>query len=197
MHIAPTPFDFSNCELGTEPFSHFRKLNAVSESNSSEVLNWLECDAPWCLRIADFYEQYEFSFHDIGDGPKTVLALYSSPIMSSLKLVMERKFGASLQDRIDLTAHKLVPGQTIKIHNDYIPGQETHRLLIQLNRNWSEEDGGLLMLFAEDKAESLHTLVPPINGSVFAFQISPVSHHAVSTVHGGERYTLVYSFYEC
>jgi len=35
----------------------------------------------------------------------------------------------------------------------------------------------------------------PISGSTQGFAISPNSHQAVSTVHGGERFTIVYSFF--
>ena len=51
------------------------------------------------------------------------------------------------------------------------------------------------MFFAGPEPESINKVVEPKNGSVQAFAISSRSYHAVSTVHDGERYTLVYSFY--
>jgi hypothetical protein len=36
-----------------------------------------------------------------------------------------------------MSAHKLTAGQTIRIHNDWIRGEETHRVLIQVNDGWS------------------------------------------------------------
>jgi hypothetical protein len=35
----------------------------------------------------------------------------------------------------------------------------------------------------------------PVHDSVVGFAISEDSNHAVSTTHGGERFTLVFSFY--
>jgi len=51
------------------------------------------------------------------------------------------------------------------------------------------------MLFNGPEPETVGKLVEPKHGSVQAFAISPRSYHAVSTVHGGERFTIVYSFY--
>lgn len=50
------------------------------------------------------------------------------------------------------------------------------------------------MLFADDTPESVRHVVMPTHGSGFAFEISPVSYHAVSSIRSGERYTLVYTF---
>ena len=51
------------------------------------------------------------------------------------------------------------------------------------------------MFFSGPESEKVSKVVEPINGSVQAFAISPRSYHAVSTVRGGERFTIVYSFY--
>ena len=104
-------------------------------------------------------------------------------------------FSARLSEKIDCTVHKLVPGQRIRIHNDFIPGEETHRLLIQLNRGWHDDQGGFLMLFNSADPSDVHRVLSPSHDSVVGFAISESSNHAVSTIHGGERFTLVFSFY--
>ena len=91
-------------------------------------------------------------------------------------------------------AHKLLAKQTIRIHNDFLDGDERYRLLVQLNRGWTDAQGGMLMLFASGCSTDVRRVLRPVHGSMFAFEISPASYHAVSTVHSGERYTLVYSF---
>ena len=113
-----------------------------------------------------------------------------------MKSLVESTFNVKLTDRVDLTAHKLLPGQKIRIHNDFIPDAETHRVLIQLNSGWKDENGGILMLFNSDNASDIHRAFRPLHNSCVAFAISPQSFHAVSTIHASERYTLVYSFYE-
>ena len=94
-----------------------------------------------------------------------------------------------------ITAHKLNRTQRIRVHNDARPGGETHRLLIQLNRGWDEAYGGLLMLFGGPEVETLSHVIVPVSRSAFGFEITEASHHAVSKVYQGDRYTLVFSFY--
>ena len=51
---------------------------------------------------------------------------------------------------------KLVKGQTIRIHNDYLGEEEeaeTHRILLQLSENWKEDNGGYLMFFIDSKSD--------------------------------------------
>jgi hypothetical protein len=72
--------------------------------------------------------------------------------------------------------------------------EETHRLLIQLNTGWEPKQGGLLMLFGSDSPESLQHVILPAHDSGLAFEISPSSFHAVSTIKRGVRYTIVYTF---
>src|SRR5207244_564974 len=127
--------------------------------------------------------------------PAHLSFLQEDIFLGELKTKIECLFQATLSNRIDLTAHKLVPGQRIRIHNDFIPGQETHRLLIQLNRRWIDDDGGFLLLFNSSDPADVQKVFRPFHNSVVGFAITPSSHHAVSTIHSGERFTLVYSFY--
>ncbi|MDV6345712.1 cyclophane-containing peptide 2OG-Fe(II) oxygenase YhhC [Nitrosomonas sp. Is37] len=176
------------------PFLHAFSPNAFNVEFSMELLSWFEKSAPWSLIETDFYEQYEFSFYDI-NLPLNLISLVDSEYLNQIRKFMENIFSIALDDKIDCTAHKLTPGQRIRIHNDFIPGKESHRLLIQLNRGWIDENGGMLMLFNSADPNDLGKIYRPIHNSLFAFEISAKSNHAVSTIKGGERYTLVYSFY--
>ena len=75
------------------------------------------------------------------------------------------------------------------------PGGETHRLTVQLNRGLRDEDGGFFMLFNSDDPSDVHRILRPVSASAIGFAIGPDSHHAVSRLHGGTRFTLVYSFH--
>ncbi|SDX21835.1 cyclophane-containing peptide 2OG-Fe(II) oxygenase YhhC [Nitrosomonas oligotropha] len=176
------------------PFPHAFSPNAFNVEFSMELLSWLEKSAPWSLTETDFYEQYEFSFYDI-NLPSNLVSLSDYEYLNQIKIFMENVFAITLDDKIDCTAHKLIPGQRIRIHNDFIPDMETHRLLIQLNRGWIDENGGMLMLFNSTDPNDLGKIYRPIHNSAFAFEISAKSNHAVSTIKEGERFTLVYSFY--
>lgn len=186
--------EFSSIELFSTPFPYFSSPVALTEDAASSVLKWLEGCTSWRLKETEFYEQHEFSFWDV-EVPTHLSFLKEPSFLSMLKAMMEELFEVHLQQRLDFTAHKLLPGQRIRIHNDYILGCETHRLLIQLNRGWTEENGGMLMFFNSPDAADVHRIFRPTHNSAVGFAISMDSNHAVSTIHGGERFTLVYSFY--
>ena len=184
----------TSLEAFTEPFPYFTATAGFGGVVSSAILEWLENEAPWNLVETDFYEQYEFSLVD-ARLPRPLMFLAERPSLEDLRAKVERVLGGRLGERIDCTAHKLVQGQRIRIHNDCIPGGETHRVLIQLNRGWFDDQGGYLMLFNSQEPSDVHKVFPPVNDSDVGFAISKNSNHAVSTVHVGERFTLVFSFY--
>ena len=95
---------------------------------------------------------------------------------------------------MDVTAHKLIEGHKMGIHNDYIGEQETHRLVVQVNPFWTAEHGGYLMLFEANNPEKVSKLVQPLNNTAIGFEISKASYHAVSMVSKSPRYTVVYTF---
>lgn len=186
--------EFSSIEFFSTPFPYFSSPVALSEGVASSILKWLEGCTSWKLTETEFYEQHEFSFWDV-EVPEHLLFLKEPSFLGMIKVGMEELFEVRLQQRLDFTAHKLLPGQRIRIHNDYIPGCETHRLLIQLNRGWTDENGGMLMFFNSPDPADVHQIFRPTHNSAVGFAISPDSNHAVSTIHSGERFTLVYSFY--
>ena len=185
--------DLDSIEHDPLPFEHFLG-RGIQSGAGQEWLGWLETDAPWTLTTTSFYEQYEFSLLH-ASLPPVAQRLVCPETLTALRYRMTRHFRRSLSERVDVTAHKLVPEQTIRIHNDFIAGGESHRLLLQLNRGWEPEHGGYLMLFDGPEPETVSKVLEPRHGSVQGFAISPRSYHAVSTVHGGERFTVVYSFH--
>ena len=188
-------FRLASPEVFTEPFPYLTAEEGLGEFISSAFLEWLENDAPWKLVETDFYEQYEFSLFD-APLHEHLKFLAKQPFLKDVREQVAGHFGTRLGERIDCTVHKLVPGQTIRIHNDYILGGETHRLLVQLNRGWMDDQGGFLMLFNSDDPSDVHKVLLPTHDSVFSFAISERSNHAVSTIHGGHRFTMVFSFYD-
>jgi Rps23 Pro-64 3,4-dihydroxylase Tpa1-like proline 4-hydroxylase len=188
------PVDLDQKQSFLDPFPHFQARGSVRQDAEKAILDWLETEAPWSLTQAAFYEQHEFSLLDC-DLPDSVSFLKSPSLIAHFKGEFTKNFGAIFDERADITAHRLTPGQIIKVHNDFIPGRETHRLLIQLNRSWDTSQGGLLILFSEPHPEAAVKIVIPESRSAFGFEISTRSLHAVSTIKSGSRFTLVYSFY--
>lgn len=188
-------FGFADMNYYSEPFDYFTAPEIFSNGFDLELLDWLEKYDSWRLVEKDFYEQYEFSFLDI-QLPLHLSFFQQSTSLQTIKSKIENIFQTKLSDKVDFSVHKLVAGQRIRIHNDFIPRQESHRLLIQLNRGWSDENGGMLLLFNSDNPSDIHKIITPVHNSAIAFKISPKSNHAVSTVYEGGRFTLVFSFYD-
>jgi Rps23 Pro-64 3,4-dihydroxylase Tpa1-like proline 4-hydroxylase len=188
------PLDLSAATVRIQPFPCFTVAQVFSEELEQALLTWFESAAPWRLAIMDFYEQYEFDFKDV-NLPESLTPLFSASTLNRLRDNVGALLGASLKPQIDITAHKLNRTQKIRIHNDARPDGETHRFLVQLNRGWDAANGGLLMLFHGPEVETLDDIIPPTSRSAFGFEISNASYHAVSQVHQGDRYTLVFSFY--
>jgi Rps23 Pro-64 3,4-dihydroxylase Tpa1-like proline 4-hydroxylase len=175
------------------PFPHFRVPALLPEQTADALLGWFEEDAPWQLKIADFYEQLEFSL--LGCAvPEELGTLVDHRFLAALA----RQFSTTLQAPelkiVDVVAHRMEQGQTIRIHNDYLGGAESHRCVIQVNRGWTAEQGGLFMMFAGDDPGSVTDVLLPVHRSALGFEISERSHHAVSTIHAGTRDTLVYTY---
>jgi hypothetical protein len=185
--LAPSP-------VAATPFRYFLTDACLAPEIEAALLEWLEQAAPWQLVETDFYEQFEFDMRD-ADLPSGIASLVAPASLEALRGKMEATFGNALSSYVQVVAHRLDPGQRIAIHNDMRDGGETHRLTVQLNRGLADEDGGFFMLFNSDDASDIHRILRPVSGSAIGFAISGASHHAVSRLHGGERFTLVYSFY--
>jgi len=183
-----------NLSYSSEPFPHLALPAFLSPAAADQVLAWLQTDAPWRLRVESFYEQYEFSLISEDDSPASGELAGEKMVAAVRKLICEHFAVSGGLSLVDVSAHKLTSGQTIRIHNDWIGGEETHRFLIQLNDGWSIGQGGLLMLFASKAPDDVCSIIEPTHGSAFAFEISDHSFHAVSTIKSGERFTLVYTF---
>lgn len=186
--------NLSDVESFSTPFDYFVSRRVLKDDLSTSLLAWLETEAPWKLVETDFYEQYEFSLWDV-ELPASLLILREPSFLNQLKRKLENLFDVEFDNDVDVAAHKLIPGQRIRLHNDFIEGEKTYRLLIQLNRGCKDEDGGLLLLFNGSDPGDIHKAFRPIHTSAIGFVVSQTSNHAVSLIHGGERFTLVYSFY--
>ena len=189
-----SPLDLSAAVSRSHPFPCFTVAQVVPIDVEQALLAWFESEAPWRLAVKDFYEQHEFDLRDV-DLPVNLQPLFSEDTLHELRQNVGTLLGASLKPQIEITAHKLNRSQKIRIHNDARPNGESHRFFIQLNPGWSEENGGLLMLFRGPEVETLDEIIEPTSRSAFGFEISADSYHAVSQVHQGDRYTLVFSFY--
>lgn len=184
--------------LQRTPFLHAVVPDCINHDLAESLLSWFEGEAPWQWSAVDnFYDQFEV---DLRTSPLPVgLRVFVDELfLQELRQEMGKLLNARLDARIDVSAHKMHSGCRVGIHTDYGPRGHACRLLVHLNRGWTSDDGGLLMLFAE-KDPALNSegtrYYSPKHRRAIAFQISPTSFHAVSRICLGERYTLRFSFY--
>ena len=181
-------------QVARKPFPFVELPEFLNPKDADRLLDWLEATSVWQFRAESFYEQYEFNL--LSSPPSGSLSFLVGPhFVGAMTNMLRRYFDVEAPlEIVSISAHKLTIGQTIRVHNDHLGPEETHRVLIQLNRDWSMADGGLLMLFGSDRAEDVRFVIRPRHGSAFAFEISHRSYHAVSTIRCGTRFTLVYTF---
>ena len=193
MKASTNFLDLSDIALFQAPYSHFQTSSAFSDNIAGKIYDWLSDDAPWSLVETDFYEQYECSLLNVM-LPSELRFLSHPASLRFVKQKMEKIFNVTLAETVEMTAHKLTNGQSIRLHNDYIGHQETHRLIIHLNPEWKDKNGGLFIICYSPEPEDIYGIIRPVYNSAVGFAISEHSHHAVSKVHGPNRYSLVYSF---
>lgn len=184
---------FDNLFATDQPFPYFIVPQLFCSAAANEIAMLLEAESNWALIEADFYEQFEISVYDL--PPTNALrTLIEADTIAAISDQLCQQFKRRQMTISDATLHRLVPGQSIGIHNDYISSKETHRLIIHLSRQWEESNGGYFVLFSDSSAENVRELVRPVLNSAIGFEISENSHHAVSKVFDTDRYSVVYSF---
>jgi Rps23 Pro-64 3,4-dihydroxylase Tpa1-like proline 4-hydroxylase len=185
------PLILDSLRLEATPFRHAVTASAIEAEFAGKLLDWLEKSAPWEHVRTDFYEQFEFCLWDVTHPLANELINVAT--IGYLRSVFEDIFGCRFMSHVNVVAHKLIKGHRIGIHNDHLAGEETHRLVVQVNRGLEDADGGLLMLFNSANAADVHRVFRPIHRSALAFEISGQSFHAVSRMHANVRYTIVFS----
>src|ERR1700676_5010748 len=115
--------------ISLEPFPHSAAAKLIPDEFCGLILDWMENEAPWKLRIASFYEQWELHI-DTESLPLHLRELCAPSTVRRLSELMLAPLSQGPLALTELTAHKLVSGQTIRVHNDFLDGIETHRLLV-------------------------------------------------------------------
>jgi len=191
--IQTTSVELKKIEYFSEPFPHCHSIHTFDSVIALQILRWMETAAPWVLVETDFYEQFEFNLRKV-KIPNRLNFLVDGSFESAVHEQMISTFNVALSEKVEIVAHKLIPGQSIRIHNDYLEGAETHRLVIQLNAGWTSANGGLFVMFSSADAKDIYRVISPLHNSAVGFAILSNSHHAVSTIYNDVRYSLICSF---
>ena len=193
---------FDSAVVETSPFRHFTIENFIDEDLASSLLRWFEQEADWNAKsIAGLGTLSSVDLHTSELGLRLDF-LTGDPFLSHVRRNMSELFATELEGFVDLTANRMTRGQEIGLHNDVstLPPafRFTHRLVLYLNHNYSEEYGGALRLantLSKSQSAPVQKRILPVHRSAFGFEISDSSYHAIEPVLKGTRYNLSFTFY--
>ena len=193
---------FEGAVLEANPFRHFSIENFIDEDVAQSLLRWFEQKADWKAKsYAGLGTLSSVDLHTSELG-RHLIFLKGEPFLSHVRRKMGDLFATQLGGFVDLTANRMTPRQEIGAHNDTstLPPafRFTHRLVLYLNRRYSEEYGGSLALanvLSPSRSAPVKKRILPVHRSAFGFEISESSYHAIEPVLKGRRYSLTFTFY--
>jgi hypothetical protein len=167
-----------------KPFPFFSVTSAFSAEQCAALEGLFLPDAEWQHRDGAFYR---CSLRDVTDN---IPASFQLELLNRMREIT----GLPLVNRVLVTAQQMLPGQVIGIHSDRpLLGYEMARLVLQLNKHWQTEHGGVLELFSSPKGEAVFRLNPEYNNA-FGFLLHVDSHHGVTEV-TQPRQSVVFNFW--
>ena len=166
------------------PFPFFLVNAAFSEEQCAALDQLFLQDIEWQHRDGVFYRC------SICDVTEIIPATFQAEILARMREIT----GLPLVNRVLVTAQRMLPGHVIGIHSDRpFLGYEIARLVVQLNKQWQAEHGGVLELFSSPEGEAVFGVNPEYNKAV-GFLLHADSYHAVTEV-TQPRQTVVFNFW--
>ena len=166
------------------PFPFFLVNTAFSEEQCVALDQLFSQDIAWQHRDAAFYRC------SLSDVTGIIPATFQTEILARMREIT----GLPLVNRVLVTAQRMQPGQVIGIHSDRpLLGYEIARLVVQLNKQWQAEHGGVLELFSSPEGEAVFRVNPEYNKAV-GFLLHADSYHGVTEV-TQPRLTVVFNFW--
>lgn len=119
-----------------------------------------------------------------------IAASFQSEILARMREIT----GLPLVDHMHVTVQRMLPGHVIGIHSDRpLLGYEIARLVLQLNKEWQADHGGVLQLFSSRESAAVFSVNPEYNKAV-GFLLHGDSYHAVTEV-SQPRLSVVFNFW--
>jgi hypothetical protein len=190
--LADNVLAFDKVVRKSDPFAHIVSPRFYTEHFAETLLTWLEARQDWTLKEGMLFELYELGFSHFKHCPE-IHGLWDGDVLARLRDEVTRAIGVPVSSRINIHAHKMLPGQYTNIHTDLIP-EEALRVVVQLNRGRADDSGGNLMLLTGSKPADMSVVFKQTSNSAIAFGLGAESFHAVGRVKIGTRFTIIYTF---
>ena len=166
------------------PFPFFLVNAAFTEEQCAALEQLFSQDIEWQHRDAAFYRC------SLSDVTEIIPATFQTDILARMREIT----GLPLVNRVLVTAQRMLPGQVIGIHSDRpLLGYEIARLVVQLNKQWQTEHGGVLELYSAPDGEVVFSVNPEYN-KAFGFLLHAESYHGVTEA-SQPRQTVVFNFW--
>ncbi|MCQ8117712.1 2OG-Fe(II) oxygenase [Methylomonas rosea] len=166
------------------PFPFFYVNAAFSQDQCAALDSLFLQDGNWQHRDGAFYR---CSLKDVTENiPDT----FQAEVLTRMREIT----GLPLTNRVLVTAQRMLPGQAIGVHSDRpLVGYEIARLVVQLNKQWQTDHGGVLELFSSPESEAVFSVNPEYN-KAFGFLLHVDSYHGVTEAIQ-PRQTVVFNFW--
>ena len=166
------------------PFPFFLFESTFSEEQCAALEQLFSLDSEWQHQDGGFYRA------SLCDVSASIPAAFQAEIIARMREIT----GLPLVNRLLVTAQRMLPGQVIGIHSDRpFLGYEIARLVVQFNKQWQAEHGGVLELFSSPESEAVFSVNPEYNKAV-GFLLHADSYHGVTEV-TQPRQTMVFNFW--
>jgi Rps23 Pro-64 3,4-dihydroxylase Tpa1-like proline 4-hydroxylase len=192
MEVCDDVLAFENVVRKTDPYLHIVSPRFYTEKFADTLLGWLETESNWALNESMRYEQYELGFSRFTHC-REIQGLWDGGVLARIRDGVTQAIGFPVSSRINISAHKMFPGQQTYIHTDKVP-HETHRVVVTLNRGRPADSGGNLVLLSGSKPADMAVVFKQISNSAVGFGLDSKSYHAVGRVKAGTRFTIIYTF---
>jgi|GEM_PF-2197921 len=178
-----------------DPFPHFAVSPAFTIDVADAFLSRFLTDAVWQHNREHFYDQHDFDV--LLSSQTRDRSVMSVAQLLSLKNQVAGFFETALIDRVTVVAHRMSAGQGIGVHTDTPHlDRETHRLVLFFNKDFDDSYGGHLILLAGSTPDTAKRAFRPLFNTGVGFALSDRSFHAVCDVVSGDRFSLVFSFWD-
>lgn len=180
-----------NLAISHAPFEHCVMNEILSDAEEANILAAFEFETRWQRREEHFYTHSSIDLSQIKPSP-VYTPLCGRERLSLLRMIIGKVFHTICSKEVRVWAHRLAPGDGIGIHNDNCESEI--RLVLQINRRWDPNFGGLSVLLSKKEKHTLEKIYVPKSNSAIAFATTKSSYHAVTEVMEGERFSVVYVF---
>lgn len=187
---------FEQALLFDGPFRHFLCFDSFSSGTIAEMRRVIRSDLPWGVRMGSFYETRRLELRHFFAGTGAIPGFVSDRFVERMRAAITAMFGEPLSGEVQVLGHRMLPGQSIGIHNDN-PGLgfENYRVIVQLSARHTRREGGNLNLHLAGEGQPAFRSIQPLYNMCVGFEAGPYSLHSVDEVAVRPRDALLYNFW--